>query len=694
MQGTVRTPRSAFDEALVLHREGRLDEAAKCYEAALLGDQRDATTLLHLGILRLSQSRISDAEKLLRQALSLAPDSAEVHANLGVAFQMSQRFGEAVRHFEAAIVLKPTLTEAQFGLAACLQALGRYQQAVDQYRKLLEADSEHAEANYGLATLLSRLGQDSGAIAHYRNALMADPDFVEAHHGLGVLLTKTGDLPAAIGCFRKALDIDPEYGEVRMILGKVLQRLERDDEAIGCYREHLARNPNHAPTHFELATIFARKRPLVEAVAHYERALALEPECAAYMTGLASALRLLDKHKDAVTLLQQAIALEPDNPDTLSLLGRALVDAGELEQGLSLSRRAFELARQRPEIGYNLVCSGKVAPGDPLFPAMEAMLPRIASFTSIDQCCLYFALAKAYEDIGQPSKAFEYLRIGNSTKRRHIEYDEGKEIGFLERIERVFAADVLGQRRGVGHPSKVPIFIVGMPRSGTTLVEQILASHPMVYGAGERAELPALLSRIAKSGQAIAPFPEILGFLGGPELYKLGKDYVESIRLLAPDAQRIADKRPTNFAWVGLIHSILPDARIIHVIRDPVDTCLSCFSQLFAGALNFAYDLGELGRYYRAYSRLMAHWRAVLPQKAMLEIHYESLVANFPEETRRLIDYCDLTWDPVCLSFYKTSRTVRTASVTQVRKPIYSTSVGRWRPNEEVVRPLVEGLRG
>ena len=249
---------------------------------------------------------------------------------------------------------------------------------------------------------------------------------------------------------------------------------------------------------------------------------------------------------------------------------------------------------------------------------------------------------------------------------------------------------MLRGKAGLGNPSAAPIFIVGMPRSGTTLIEQILASHPKVFGAGELREMANLAGRIG--GADAAAFPEAVQALSGEELRRIGEQYVQAVTRLAPGAERITDKMPGNFSLAGLIHLALPNARIIHACRDPRDTAFSCFSLLFSGTLEFTYDLAELGRYYRAYLKLMAHWREVLPQGIMLEVQYEDVVRDLESQARRIIAHCGLEWDDACLSFYKTERSVRTASATQVRQPIYQSSIGRWRLHEEELQPLLREL--
>ncbi len=264
---------------------------------------------------------------------------------------------------------------------------------------------------------------------------------------------------------------------------------------------------------------------------------------------------------------------------------------------------------------------------------------------------------------------------------------------YMQRIRTIFNAELLSAKAGGGEPAPAPVFVVGMPRSGTTLIEQIIASHPKAAGAGELFDLDNIVQSLTGLNSGALSFPEVVATMSGEQLRQVGARYVAAIRALAPAAERIADKMPWNFHFAGLIHLALPNARIIHARRDPVDTCLSCFSILFEGNSNqYTYDLVELGRFYRAYDSLMAYWRDVLPPGLMLEVQYEEVVGDLEKQARQIISHCGLDWDDACLDFHKTRRPVRTSSVAQVRKPIYRSSVGRWRPYREQLRPLLEEL--
>jgi hypothetical protein len=322
---------------------------------------------------------------------------------------------------------------------------------------------------------------------------------------------------------------------------------------------------------------------------------------------------------------------------------------------------------------------------------MSALLEpgRVQAFE--DRLSLHFALGKAWLDIGDLERAFAHLGEGNRMKRATLAYDAAATAQWIASIATQLSPDLLDLRRGAGELSQTPVFVIGMPRSGTTLIEQILASHPQVHGAGERPHLRrSILHALGLNG--LPPYPEAVGVLQPAHLAQIGRDYLDKTAGLAPRASRIVDKLPGNFLYAGLIPLVLSGARIIHCRRDAMDVCLSCYSKLFASEHEYSYDLAELGLFYRAYEGLMRHWRQTLPNSTFLEIDYEAVVDDLEHEARRLIEFCGLPWDESCLSFYATRRPVRTASMNQVRQPISRNSVGRWRAYRAHLEPLLAAL--
>jgi tetratricopeptide (TPR) repeat protein len=365
---------------------------------------------------------------------------------------------------------------------------------------------------------------------------------------------------------------------------------------------------------------------------------------------------------------------------------------GRLEEAITVFENAIAVAPRSTAAYLNLAMAMRLTADDPRFVAMQELARNIDSLNVENQISLRFALGKVFADLGDHEQSFRNLLEANNLKRQQLAYDESKKLARFERIRATFTAELLREKTGFGDPSCVPVFIVGMPRSGTTLIEQILASHPKVFGAGELRDFGRLVRDIR--GANGTEFPECVPSLSSDQVYEVGQSYLRVVQGRAPAAERIIDKMPYNFEGIGLIHLALPNARIIHACRDPRDTALSCFSILFAEGQEFTYDLSELGRYIRSYQALMEHWRRVLPEGTMLDVQYEKLVDSLEDGARAIVAYCGLGWDDACLAFHRTERPVRTASVSQVRQPIYRSSLGRWRPYESKLQSLFQALAG
>jgi tetratricopeptide (TPR) repeat protein len=619
-----------FEQAVSLQQRGRLGEAARLHQAVLERDPRHLGALQLLGVIHAQQGRLDSAVRLLRKAAQRDPGAAEIRNNLGLA----------------------------------LHALGRHREAADCFEKAIAINPRYAIARNNLGIALAALGRRDDAIACYERALAISPDYAEAMNNLGAALHAIRRFPEALGWFEKAVAIRPGFAEAHTNLGKALSALDRHEEAL----------------------------------AQFERAAALRPGVAAGELDLGAGLRALNRYDEAIRHYESAGAIEPMQALPVINLGLALQESGKIAE----ARRCFEKAvalEPRSPTGYAcLVGVVKTAPGDPHLAALQNLANDTATMSSGDQAALHFALGKALSDVGEPRRGFDHYRDGNALQRRETAYDEATTLGRLDRVRTVFSAELMRRKQGLGLPSRVPVFIVGMPRSGSTLVEQLLASHPKVFGAGERMDFRNAARGVGLHGGG-AKFPESALNITAAQLHSLARSYLTAIEAAAAGAPaervtgklRITDKLPANFRYAGLIHLALPNARIIHTRRDPIDTCLSCFATLFE-TQPFTFELGELGRYFRAYAQLMAHWREVLPPGVMIDVQYEELVDDFEPQARRILAHCGLEWDDACLSFHQAKRPVKTASSAQVRQPIYRSSVGRWRPDLETLRPLLEGI--
>jgi tetratricopeptide (TPR) repeat protein len=463
-----------------------------------------------------------------------------------------------------------------------------------------------------------------------------------------------------------------------------------------------------------------------EAVARYQQMLSLKADVPEIYNNLGHALAALGQPETAVLAFECAIALKPDNPEALCNWGLALAELGRFDEAVAKYRRAIEVdpghAGSYNNLGLLMKTTGRLAAasaaiekaidlapakiayydnlagirpfaaGDHFLTALEALASNGAALSAADQVHRHFALAKAYENIGQPERAFRHLQSGNALKRRQMAYDEAETLGQMDRLCRLVSRDYIEARQGCGELSSVPVFIVGMMRSGTTLIEQILASHQQVFATGEIQLFDQAAGSIRDTLPGRPPFPDMVQAMSGNHFRALGALYLEKLTRQAPTATRITDKMTVNFLFAGLIHLALPNATIIHAVRDPADTCVSCFATHFTTRNPYTYELAELGRYYRHYQALMEHWRAVLPPGRIMDVQYEELVADLEGVARRIVAHCGLSWDARCLDFHRSERPVRTASAAQVRKPIYKDSVGRWRKYEPFLGPLLAEL--
>jgi tetratricopeptide (TPR) repeat protein len=600
---------------------------------------------------------LAAAEKVYRAVADKDPAFAEALIGLATIELQRARPNEALRLAETARERLPT-AGAHATVGAALLALGRGEDAAGAYEASLAADPEQAEAYFGLGSALRALGRNEEALACFDRALAIDPDYPEAMVGRAATLAALGRHAEARAGFAEALDFDPEFVEARCGLAASLAELDEADEAEREFGLALAAHPDHTPALIDLAML----------------------------------LRNANRPREALPLLRRALALQPEDAELLLALGETLEECGEFVDAQELFERMAKDAPRSARALYVALRDRRAEAGDPLVQSLLALADDLPRLTRGERIFVHFALGKALAELGEPERAFAHLIEGNTLRRQEIEYDEGLVLGAFDRIRSSFAGSLAPARPILGAPPVKPIFIVGMPRSGSTLVEQVLASHPLVQGGGERTDFIAAMRAVGLDSAPGANFPDTVVGSTPLEIRALGIDYLRRVSADAGEGGFVTDKSTVNFTAVGLIYMAIPGARFIHCLRDPIDTCLSCFSKLFTADVPFAFDLAEIGRYYAAYERVMAHWRDVLPLGAMLDVRYEDLVADLEGQARRMLDYCSLPWDPAVLDFHRSPRPVRTASLRQVRQPIYRTSVGRWRPDDSLLRPLAEAL--
>jgi tetratricopeptide (TPR) repeat protein len=588
----------------------------------------------------LGAGRFAELEGRAEEMLTSAPQSGILWQLLGVA--LGKQGKDALQALTSAARCLPEDPVAHLNLGNSLGRLGRLEEAQASFRQALAIRPEFAEAHGNLGDLLLELGRPHEALASCRRAVEIRPDLAEAHNTLGRALRRLARVDEAMASFRRALEIRPRFPEARVNLANALRSIGRLDEAVAAYRQALLANPDFASAHSELG----------------------------------NALRLQRRTAEAEESCGNALKINPDSARALAVLADLRADAGRFDEAEELFRRVIEIDPDSPEAWTGIA---RLRPMTPADGAWLAAAQRIAELGLSPQreVPLRFAIGKYFDDINDFENAFlNYRRANDLAKRCGPGHDRDQLTRAIDLIIRSQDHGWINRTRSAANASMRPVFIVGMLRSGTTLAEQILASHPAVHGAGE---LTFWGAAAGKAGRID---------IDDAALVRDGNEYLQLLLRLSADAARVVDKFPTNFLFLGLIHAALPHARIIHMRRNPIDTCLSIYFQHFEAANTQANDLDDLAHYYREYRRLMRHWRAVLPSGAMLEVPYEGLVQDLEVWSRRMLDFIELPWDPRCMEFHRTARTVVTASRWQVRQRISTSSVGRWRNYERFVGPL------
>jgi tetratricopeptide (TPR) repeat protein len=648
-----------FAEAKVLHKAGRLAEAIVHYRRATVLRPDYAEAHNNLGNVLGEAQRFEEAATSLGRAAELRPELAVIHSNLGLALARLRRFEDAAASHRRAVELDPGLAAAYSNLAMVMKELGHLEEAAEHHRRAIALAPGEATFHHNLGNALSDLGQYQAAAGAYERAIAQRPDFAEARSNLGNVLTKLKRYPEALASLRRAIELNPRLTTAHNNIGNALLELDRPAEAAASFRQAIAIDPGFAAAHNHLGNALHELEQVAECLESYDRALALDPGMAAAHFNRATLLLETGRNAEALESFDLAIAAEP-----------------------TMSIAYFPRIRALPDTP---------APGEAA--RIEAALATASGQAPAERSWLHFALGAVREAEGRFEEAFAEFRKANNLRRPSIDYDESVLGERYQRIRAVFSEPMLARHNDAGSQQDLPIFIVGHARSGTTLVEQILAAHPMVHGAGERPHLDKLLAAIRLGNGSPGQYPECVHEFRRDDFRRLGDAYVGLLRATHASVARITDKYLDNYANIGLIRLALPRARILHMAREPVDVCVSAYCLPFSGnAQAYSYDLGELGRHYRLYADLMDHWRKLLPEGAMLEVRYEDLVHDMEGGVRRILDFCGLAWDERCLDFQHVDRLVRTASTSQVRQKIYQSSIGHWRRYQEHLAPLIEAL--
>ncbi len=663
--------------SVAILRQGRDALQEMVFAAELMPD--DAEAHHNLAAALIDRGKPAEAFTCLERALSLTPGNVDVLVDTGDTLRALRRPAEAIPLYQRALAADPRRADAHNNLGNAYLELGRHAEAVDCYRAAGKLRPGAVEVLGNLGVALRHLGRPDEALAVTRRALALDPGLAVAHDNLGVLLLESGQRDAAIASFRKAIELQPGFVDALNHLGGAVRDDGQRAEAVALHRRAAEADPASVESHWMLGAALFDLKQSREAIGSLRRALELNPRFAPAHLGLAMALRQQRRPIEAEAGCREALSIDPDYADALAFLGELEADRGRFAEAESLFERAIAL---RPDFAaaYFSIASHRRMTGDDhaWLAGAEALAARPLPLGQ--QISIRYALGKYWDDTRDFDRAFANYRQANElTKRYAATYDRGKLERTVDRLIERFDPDFMRSLHSWGSLSELPVLVVGMPRSGTSLAEQILASHPLAAGAGEVAFWDRAYVAFGKAG---------LDAAAARVLPDVARGYLAVLGENSAVAQRVVDKMPANFLYLGLVHATFPRARILHMRRHPIDTCLSVYFQNFFGMGPYANDLDSLAHYYEQYARVMNHWRAVLPATTLLEVPYEALIEDQEGWTRRMLDFVGLSWDPKCLDFHQTDRVVITASKWQVRQKIHAASAGRWRQYESHVGPL------
>lgn len=684
-------PKEKVAQLNALYQQGRFEDVVM--QARHLVTQFPASFVLwsFLGAAGTQSNQNLLAVEAYQRASKLNPNDPSIHYSLGVTLQQAGNRDAALACYQRAIKLKPVYADALNNMGNILKEQGRLDDALDAFQRTLALKPHNIGTLSNMGNVLKEQGNFDEAIAAHQAALALKPDYLDALCNIGNAYMEKGQVDLAIESYQKALKIKPDHADAHCSMGAILKKQGKNDESQRAYSKAIRIDSTHVNALVGLSHVLLEKGLIQKALGPAGAAMRLAPKSVKVLNLMGRChLDLLDPERAEIAF-KRALEIKPNDCPILLSLGNLAVQNGEKDAARDYFNRA--IAEKPFEFGGHLalINLSKVKEGDPAMAVIERAAQKTDKLNPSQLISLHYALGKGYEDLKRYEEAWENYAAGAALKRADIAYEITDFETLVDNIIKVMTADWIEKVRASAISDDAPIFVLGMPRSGTTLTETILASHPDVFGAGELANLHTLL--VVGSGSRQKQFPlHIAGF--EPAQFKaMAEAYVTAVRKFAPEKPHITDKMPDNFLFLGLIHAMLPNARIIHTVRNPVDTCLSNFTRLFARATQpQSYEQNEIARYHNAYRRLMAHWRAVLPKDAFLDFEYEGLIADFEPQARRLIDWAGLTWDDACLDFHQTKRNVRTASVTQVRQPIYATSVKKWENYRDHLQPMLQTL--
>jgi tetratricopeptide (TPR) repeat protein len=653
----------------------------------------DSAQTLSLAVQHHQAGKLAEAETLYRRVLQAEPRNSEALHLLGLVAHQVGRNDLAVDYIQQAIRLRPEFPAAHNNLGICLKDLGRLDEAIANYQQALRLKPDFAEAYYNLANLLRDQGKLEMAITNFKHALRLKQNYVEAYNNLGNVLEDQGKIEEAIANYRAALHLRPNHAEACNNLGNALRAQGKFEEAITNYHQALRLKPNYAEAHNNLGNALMDQGKIEEALACFRQAVRIKPDLAGAHNNLGNAQRARWQDEEAIACYRQALRVRPSYADAHSNLGVTLTELGRLDEALSCFQEALRLNPQQAEALCQLagLLRGKLPEAERALLEQRLTAPDLIDS---DRVKLLFGLAEVCDAKEEYARAAALLREANalslSLRRQKGQiYDLDKNARFVENLIGAFTPAFFERMRGFGVETERPVFIIGLPRSGTTLTEQILAAHSRVYGGGELTLGGKDFLVLGKKPTDESVFATLPG-LSGEAFHRVAQRHLDQLAAMNNTAARVVDKMPDNYFHLGMLAALFPRAKFIHCRRNLRDVALSCWFTNFRD-YHWANDPEHIAARFREYQRLVEHWQRVLPVP-VLELHYEETVADLPRAARTLLEWCGLDWEPACLAFHEGKNPVRTASVAQVRQPVHTKSVARWRHYERDLGSLFTAL--
>jgi tetratricopeptide (TPR) repeat protein len=638
----------------------------------------------------------SHAEKYFLNVLKIAPEIVEAQNALAFVYVVSKQHQKATKQLKIVSRLMPNHAQTHHNLANSLHEQALYDEAIHHYQTAIKIDPKFVEAYIHCGISHRMMKSYDTAIQYLHQALNLDKANARAFHVLGMTYVDIEDYPRALECLENASGLAPKHAEYRVSFARILEKASLDYEAGIQYYKACETDPNYLDGFSLYGKFLLEHHRHDEALESIKRAAQIDPLNLDIVDQLGETYLGMGDTDAAIEKFNTALLKQPKRLTSLTGLERTYQETGKLDDALKICDEIIAIDSNLPT-GYILKSRIKKSKlGDRL---TEDLL-KFAEKDNIDnktKVGLNFALGKVYDDQNNYSEAFKYYAAGNTLRNEELDYNrDTDEARFTELIE-TFNESFIKEHQHLGVESDLPIVIVGMPRSATTLTEQIISSHPQVQAAGEVIFWGRAKTAMPLRLNTETPFPECVKEMLPAQAKDIASMYESTLRKIVGSNgnkfKHITDKMPHNFLNVGLIAILFPNAKIIHTKRDPIDTCLSIFFQSFNNGHSYAFDLTNLGFHYRQYERIMRHWHEVLPGR-MMDINYADTISDPEYWSRKLISHIGLDWDDACLAPHKQERSVKTASHWQVRQPIYKTSVARWKHYEAFIQPLIDALNG